>query len=48
MWPHLSHDSGDPYNLTISVGIAKAEKGMDLKTLIEEADAQLHEEKKKR
>lgn len=38
---------GLPYSLTVSVGIARAEKGRDLQTVIEEADARLYEEKRK-
>ncbi len=35
-----------PYELTVSIGAAKAEKDMPLKLLIEKADAALYEDKR--
>ena len=36
-----------PYELTVSIGVAKTEKGIGLKELIERADSKLYEEKEK-
>lgn len=36
-----------PYELTVSIGVAKTEKGIGLKELIERADSKLYEEKGK-
>ncbi|MBQ7562741.1 MAG: GGDEF domain-containing protein [Lachnospiraceae bacterium] len=43
----LNKAVGSPYELTVSIGIAKAEEGLDLKELIEKADGELYEEKKR-
>lgn len=40
-------NAGAPYELSVSVGMARAEKDKPLKQLIEEADAMLYEEKEK-
>lgn len=36
-----------PYDLAVSIGVAKANRGKSLKTVLEEADAALYEEKRK-
>jgi len=38
---------GSPYSLTVSVGVAKAAKGLKLENLIKEADAKLYQEKRR-
>ena len=40
-------NQGSPYFLTVSVGVAKAAKGLKLENLIKEADAKLHQEKRR-
>ena len=44
----ISHDSGKPYTITISIGIWSPAEGepFQLETAIEMADASLYEEKK--
>ena len=41
-------NQGSPYALTVSIGIAKAVKGLKLESLIKEADTGLYREKKRR
>jgi PleD family two-component response regulator len=36
-----------PYPLTVSVGVAKAAKGLKLENLLKEADAKLYQEKRR-
>lgn len=43
----LNRKADSPYELTVSIGSAKARQGMALKELIEEADQKLYEEKEK-
>ena len=38
---------GSPYALTVSIGVAKAVKGMRFESLLKEADAGMYDEKKK-
>jgi len=38
---------GSPYSLTVSVGVAKAAKGLKLENLLKEADAKLYQEKRR-
>ncbi len=42
----LNEKAAAPYELTVSIGVARADAGLDLKTLIETADERLYEEKK--
>ena len=37
---------GSPYALTISIGVAKAAKGMRFESLLKEADAGMYDEKR--
>ena len=43
----LNREARAPYGLTVSIGVATAEKDMALKELIERADAALYDEKKR-
>jgi diguanylate cyclase (GGDEF)-like protein len=43
----LNDEANVPYDLTVSVGIAKAEKNQDIKDVLEIADKELYEEKAK-
>lgn len=43
----LNREAKAPYDLTVSIGVAKATRGKSLKALIEKADAALYEEKRK-
>ena len=40
-------NQGSPYPLTVSIGIAEAVKGLQLESLIKEADAKLYQEKRR-
>ena len=42
----LNQETGSPYDLSVSIGIAQATKDKTMKQLIQEADAMLYEEKK--
>ena len=42
----LNTESGAPYELTVSIGIAKADRQRPLKEIIDEADDKLYEAKK--
>ena len=42
----LNKKANAPYDLTVSIGIARADRGKELKALIEEADEELYEDKK--
>ena len=37
---------GSPYALTVSIGVAKAVKGMRFESLLKEADAGMYDEKR--
>lgn len=43
----LNRASGAPYELSVCVGVARAEEGIAMKALIEKADAALYEQKQK-
>ena len=43
----LNKEANAPYELSVSIGIAKAEKSKELKEIIAEADEMLYEEKKR-
>ena len=43
----LNEKAAAPYELTVSIGVAKAKRGIPLKDLIEDADQHLYEEKEK-
>ena len=40
-------NQGSPYPLTVSIGVAKAAKGLKLENLLKEADAKLYQEKRR-
>ena len=42
----LNEEAKAPYELTVSIGMAKAASGISMKALIEEADARLYDEKR--
>lgn len=42
----LNKKANAPYDLSVSIGIARADRGKELKALIEEADEELYEDKK--
>lgn len=42
----LNKKANAPYDLTVSIGLARADRGKELKALIEEADEELYEDKK--
>ena len=41
----LNGREGVPYQLTVSIGVAKASRGLSIKALVDEADRELYEEK---
>ena len=43
----LNDEANVPYDLTVCIGISKADKNRDVKDVIEEADKKLYEEKRK-
>ena len=43
----LNREARAPYNLTVSIGVARAQRGTGLKELIAAADAQLYAEKRR-
>jgi PleD family two-component response regulator len=43
----LNDEANVPYDLTVCIGISKADKTRDVKDVIEEADKKLYEEKRK-
>lgn len=43
----LNDEANAPYDLTVCIGVSKADKTRDIKDIIEEADMKLYEEKRK-
>ena len=43
----LNDEANVPYELTVCIGVSKADKTRDIKDIIEEADKKLYEEKRK-
>ena len=43
----LNDEANAPYELTVCIGVSKADKTRDIKDIIEEADKKLYEEKRK-